>query len=183
MMPDDVSVLLRRRRMQAGLSLRHVAKRSGIAAAALSAMERGESSPTLASLHKVLGALGTDLQEFFSSQVQTDRDAVFPVEGMQVVRDKHRTYTFLLPKRKDIRLEMISESILPGEEAEWESLDTDTACVVLSNGPARLEIERQPSWILKRGMAFYIKAGTKHRTTNTGAKPLKLLTVLYPPRY
>ena len=183
MKPDEIGGLLRRRRTQAGMSVRELATRSGVAAAALSAVERGESSPTLATLHRVLKALGTDLQEFFSSQVRTEHDMVFPVEAMEVASDEKRTYVFLLPKREDIGFEMIQEAILPGEEGEWETLDSDVAGVVLSSGPARLEIHGQPSWALKKGMAFYIKSGTKHRAINAGTKPLKLITVFYPPRY
>jgi len=182
--PDDLGAQVRLLRERAGLSLRELSRKAGMSAAALSAVEHGRSSPTLATLHKVLGALGTGFQDFFAGTDAPSEEPVFRRAGRREVRDAHRRYEFLFPKRGDVRFELVSETIAAAEgRVQWETHDCDMGGVVLSGGPARLEIEGVGEWELRRGDAFYVKAGQKHRATNRGRAPLKLITAWYPPRY
>ena len=171
-------------RQKRGISLRELGRLAGISPASLSAIEKGTSSPTLATLQKVLKALGTDFSEFFSDTMRPDNAAVFPAAGMRCIEDANRKYALLFPKGSDLRFEMIDETILPGDrEGEWEIHDFDIGGVLLEGGPMRLEIFRQGRWDLNVGDAFYVKAGMKHRAGNRGKGPLRLITVADPPRY
>jgi len=172
---------LRKRR---GISLRSLSQQAGLSAASLSAIERGVNSPTLATLHKILRTLSTDFAGFFSNSVNDGRAPVFPRENMKSLEDAHRQCVLLLPRRGDIRFEMLSETLLPGEaEPEWEVHDFDVGGWVMDGGPMQLEIENVGEWMARKGDAFHIKAGLKHRARNCGRRPLRLVTVIYPPRY
>jgi transcriptional regulator with XRE-family HTH domain len=175
---------LKQLRNQHGMSLRDLAKAADMAPASLSAIESGQSSPTLASFHKLLKALGTDFNAFFSNESAGEPLPVFPSGTMQLLEDVHRTYRMLLPRRDDLRFEMISEVISVTEgEGEWETHDCDVGGVLIEGGPVRLDLEDKGSWTLKEGDAFYIHARQKHRAVVTGSKPAKLITVYDPPRY
>ncbi len=155
---------LKRLRNQSGLTLREVAKLCGIAASYLSNLERGGSSPTLATLTKILHALGSDLESFFSEANGIEASGpVFRRNEMRVVSDASRRYTFLLPRRKDIKVELLDEYTMPGEnDPEFESFACDVAGVLLS-GSLELEIEGEENQVLCPGDSFYITAHKRHR--------------------
>jgi transcriptional regulator with XRE-family HTH domain len=181
--PDELGASLRRLRREAGMGLRELARAAGTSAAALSAVERGASSPTLATLHKVLRALGTDFAGFFGAGAESDSPVFLPRQ-MRTIADAHRRYTLVFPRRRDIRFQMLIETLSPREQAsEWETHECDFGGRVLSGGPARLEIEGMGQWTLRNNFAFYVRAGQRHRALNLGRRPLKLITVWYPPRY
>lgn len=184
MVPKELGGNIRRLRTEAGIGLRQLCRLADISPASLAAIEKGDSSPTLATLHKVLKALGTDFAEFFASSAEDAESPVFSSKEMHSVSDKHREYIFLLPKRPDMRFEIIHETIAASEsKSEWEVHDCDVGGVILSGGPACLEIERQGEWSLRQGDSFYVKAGFKHRLINLGKRAIKQITVMDPPRY
>lgn len=181
---SHVAERLRRMRQELGLSLRALGRRAGITAPALTAIESGRSSPSLATLHKLLRALDSDMAAFFKHPVADAPGPVFPAAGHQTMRDGYRTYAFLLPRRRGLRFEMLFETLLPGETAaEWEIHDCDMGCYVLRGGPLKLELQGVGAWTLRRGDAFYVKKGEFHRAMNLGRRPVELITVLDPPRY
>lgn len=174
---------LRRLRQQEGMTLRELSRCAKVSPASLSAIERGESSPTLASLQKILRALGTDFAKFFTAANASDAAPVFSAGDMHAVEDAYRRYVFLLPRRSDIPFEMVHETISPsGGEDEWETHDCNMGGIVLS-GTGQLEVDGREAWPLHRGDAFFIRAGQRHRAVNTGRGPMRLLTVWHPPRY
>ena len=171
-------------RQKAGISLRELSRRADMSPAALSAIENGLSSPTLATLEKILRGLGTSFASFFTALNAEDNECVFRASNMSSVSDANRTYTLLFPKRDDLKFEIISEIISPTEkEAEWEVHDFDIGGTILQGGPVRIEIEGKGQWELNEGDAFYIKSGQKHRATNISELPVKQVTVAYPPKF
>lgn len=63
----DVGGLIRGIREQRGYSQRTLAERSGLSANAISRIERGDSSPTVSSLHQLAAALGVPIVDFFET--------------------------------------------------------------------------------------------------------------------
>lgn len=183
MEPKDLGRGIRNRRIESGIGLRQLSRMADISPASLTAIEKGQSSPVLATLHKVLKALGTDFAEFFTNSTEK-HSVVFASKEMSSVCDKHREYIFLLPKGQNMRFEMVHETIGPGEKKpQWEVHDCDLGGVILSGGPGQLEIEGLGRWTVRRGDSFYIKAGFKHRLVNLGKRAIKQITVMDPPRY
>ena len=147
-------------------------------------LERGGSSPTLATLHKILIALNTSMMDFFAEPAPSAAAGmVFRREEMRCVADARRRYTFLLPRRDDVKVEMLDEYLLPGErDPEFETHPCDVGGVVLT-GMVELEVEGQEAELLRAGDGMYIPAGRKHRGRCAGAEPARLITVYYPPNY
>jgi transcriptional regulator with XRE-family HTH domain len=166
------------------MGLRQLCRLADISPASLTAIEKGQSSPTLATLQKILKALGSSFSEFFTNTIETPAEPVWRRKDMRTAADDYRRYTFLLPKSHDKRFEMISETILPTEpEAEWELHECDVGGVIINGGPAQLEIQGQGTWKIRKGDSFYVRAGLKHRLLNLGRGPIKQITVMDPPRY
>ncbi|MFA5206242.1 MAG: helix-turn-helix domain-containing protein [Lentisphaeria bacterium] len=182
MSPEEFGRQLKLLRHRLDLNLRELSRRSGVAASTLSAIEQGKTSPTLATVDKLLEALGVDFASFFAGGADSAAGQVFTADHMQKVQDAHRTYQFLLPAREDIKVEMLHEVINPSEkDSEWETHPYDLAGWMAAGDTMRLEIQEVGRWDLRPGDAWYIKAGQLHRATNTGAAPMEIITVI-PPR-
>ena len=180
----EVGKLIRESRERVQMSLRELSGRAGISPSSLSMIEHGRNSPTLATLQKLLKALGTDFAEFFANADTFEKEPVFRCADMRVIKDAYRQYTLLFPKRDDLKFEMVRETISHREpEGEWEVHDFDIGGVVLQGGPLRLEIEGVGEWEIRAGDALYIEAGRKHRASNAGDRPSELVTVAYPAKY
>ena len=184
MEPSQLGKQIRDLRLAKKCGLRELGRAAEMSPAALIAIEKGTSNPTLATLHKVLRALGTDFSQFFATESSPESAPVFPPDLMRPIRDAHREYRLLFPRRRDIQFQMVTETLAPTEEeSEWEVHDCDMGGLLLSKGELRLEFLGEGEWTLRQGFAFYVKAGQRHRARNSGRRPLQLLTVWYPPRY
>jgi len=71
----DVPARLRELREGQRMSMRALAKKSGLSANALSMIERGRASPSVSTLNKLADALGLSITEFFG-HVQNRQDVV-----------------------------------------------------------------------------------------------------------
>jgi len=179
---STLGVRLKGLRTAQDLSLRQLAERAGVAASYLSAVERSKLSPTIALLGRVLAALGTDLATLFTEEQAAQERFVYHREAMQTVDDGGRRYTFIFPRRDDIHLEVLDEVLLPGEMPEYEELTVDLAGYVLS-GALLLEIESVGVFEVAAGNAFYIPAGHPARGRCLQETPVRIITMMTPPRY
>ena len=181
---DNFGSTIRQMRLETRIGLRELSRLAEISPASLNAIEKGRSSPTLATLHKILKALGTSFAEFFANSNGPSQTPVFARKQMHSAADKHRQYVFLTPAREDMKFQMVHETIAASEaQTEWEVHECNVGGVILSGGPGRLEIEGQGEWTVRKGDSFYIKAGQKHRLVNLGKRPIKQITVMDPPKY
>lgn len=175
---NDAGRRLRAHRLQAHLSMRELARRAGVAVSFLSNVEAGRVSPSLASLRKVLAALGTDLEPFFANGLPATAGNVFRRQAMRRVMDPSRSYTFVLPPRSDIGIILFDEELFGGHDhPEFEALSGDLAGYVLT-GELVLEIRGEPVQTLEPGDAFFVPAGTPVRGwCGDDASSTRLITV------
>ncbi|MEN6385756.1 MAG: XRE family transcriptional regulator [Phycisphaerales bacterium] len=174
----DLGIILKKLRTEKGIGLRQLSRQADISPASLIAIEKGTSSPTLATLGKILNELGYDLADFFVLSKKKTDTPVSLQSGMQSLSDKNRIYKYLLAKTAKRRFILVHETIAPTEkQSEWEQHVYDLAGTILSGGSAELEIENEGKWKIKAGDAFYIHAHQKHRLVNLSKTPLKLIIV------
>lgn len=176
--------MLVRLRKKQGVSLRQLSRKAGLSSASLFAIEKGRCSPTMATLHKLLRAMGTNFTDFFGALAPATTASVFRGSKAHTVDDKLRHAVFHFPKRQDLKFEIMEGWMQPSKSAVvWETHDFDLGGVILEGGPIRLEIKTVGHWMLNKGDAFYIKAGLKHRGINLGKQPMHQVTVASPPKY
>lgn len=122
----NVGAHIRAIREARGLSLRALAKESGLSLNAISLIERGENSPTVASLHQISGALGASIGDLFRDEdeqstihVTPDARATYRRHGMVMeslgagLRDQ-RLQPFLITVEPDMAVER--PVVHPGQE-------------------------------------------------------------------
>jgi quercetin dioxygenase-like cupin family protein len=101
---------------------------------------------------------------------------------MHSTADKKRCYTFILPRRKNIKMEMLEEEYRPGERPEFETINSDLAGYLIT-GEMLLEIRGKDPQPLRAGDAFYVPAGTPVRGRCVKSDYARLITVHVPPNY
>lgn len=177
-----VGARLRNLRLRCHLSMRELAEKAGVSASYISAVESERISPTIVTLRKLLLGLDCDLGLFFSNDASASDGYVFRRERMHAVEDPGRSYAFVLPRRPDIRYEVLDEQLRAGEKPEFEALPSDVAGYVL-RGTLQLEIEGESLLTLRTGDAFYIPAGRASRGFCADEGPIRLISIQSPPTY
>ncbi|MDO5630204.1 MAG: cupin domain-containing protein [Paracoccus sp. (in: a-proteobacteria)] len=79
----DVGARLRQLRIEAGLSQRGLADSSGVPHGQVSMIETNRSSPSVASLRKILGGLGLTMSEFFEPDTPAAQTVFFRPQDMR----------------------------------------------------------------------------------------------------
>jgi transcriptional regulator with XRE-family HTH domain len=175
-MDTDAGRRLRALRLRAHLSMRELARQAGVAVSCVSNIEAGRLSVSLATLRKLLLALGTDLGPFFADELPAPSGWVFRRRQMCAMTDAGRCYTLVLPARPDIGLIMLDEELFAGEKPDFESLSGDLAGYVLT-GELQFELQGDAPQVLQPGDAFYIPAGRAARGRCARGESVRLVTV------
>lgn len=170
-------------RLRSSMSLRQLAREAQVAVSYVSSIEKDAVSPTLTTLRKVLNALGTDLATFFANDDSHSQSHIFRKGAMKMASDAHREYTFVLPHRQDINMEIMDESFHYSEQLpEFETIESDLSGYVLK-GEIVIEIGVDAPGVLKSGDAFYVPANTRVRGYCQKNKSARLLTFMNSPKY
>lgn len=180
----DVGQRLKLLRERCGLSLRQFGQRAGVTAGMISFIERGRNSPSIATLHKILSALNTDVATFFAeAQQESGAGPVFARENMQDICDKTRCHTIVFPRKRGILLQLFDERVQPvRRRPEYETLTMDVAGYLIS-GQFVIEIKGERPKTLRPGDAFYIPKGVEHRGYASGGQQARLISAHYPAKY
>lgn len=182
MNPDNYGLRVQALRLRSGLSVRQLAVRAGVSAGMVSLVERGRTTPSLATVQKMLSALGTDLGAFFTEDQKDQTGPVYLREHMKTLRDQTRSYALVFPQRADIALQLFDETLNPGERPEFETLACDVGGYVLV-GTMTLVVKGQKPLQMRPGDAFYLSKGTTHRGFAASDEPVRLLSFCCPPNY
>jgi transcriptional regulator with XRE-family HTH domain len=184
--PDDLSMTgdatflvglrIRVLREQHGLSLRALAQRCGLSVNAISKIERGENSPTVASLHLLASALRVPITEFF--QAASDQKAVHVKRNLRLRSQQNgigieslgtglrnqqlEPFLLTLDERAGQESRLISH---PGQEFAY--------CI---QGEVEYEIGDE-SYHLDAGDSLLFEASQPHRIRNVAIMPSIILLV------
>ena len=101
----EIGKKLKELRLQNDLTLRDLASRSELTKGFLSQVERGQTTPSIATLEDILEALGSNLSDFFREEEETQ--IVFP------------TQDFFVDSRNIIRLSGLSRML---RKTRWSRL-------------------------------------------------------------
>ena len=174
---------LRNLRLGCGLSMRQLAREAGVTYSYISGVESGKVSPTIAMLRKILVAMDTGLGAFFTDEANGTEGNVFRRKDMRAAEERTRRYVFMLPRRRDMHIELTEESVFPGDTEDFETLSSDISGTVVE-GELLLELHGAEPQILLPGDGFHVPAGRPLRGRSASAeKPVRLVCAYFPPRY
>lgn len=176
---------LRNLREQRKLSLRALARESGLALSYLSALEHGKNSITVANLKKILDALGTSLTAFFGQEPPPPSKIVYRRDELAEIAGSSAGLSFreVAAGRPGRALQLILENYAPGA-------DTGPGCYrheaeeagLVIKGKLELTVGEQ-TFVLGPGDAYYFDSRLPHRVRNIGKGPAQAVSVNTPPSF
>ncbi len=174
----DVGQRLRVLREERNISMRALARRSGLSANALSMIERGKTSPSVSTLSKLATALEVPVMAFFRSEPRRD-DIVF-----RKANERTRV-TFPGGLWEGLGGEVFSgrlEAIMLTLEADGSSgphgmIHTGQEFVFCTGGQLEYEVEGQ-LFLLEAGDSLIFSARFVHRWRNPGQELTHAIIVI-----
>ena len=155
---------LRSARQERGLTLRQVAKSSGLTAAFLSQLERGDTSASVSSLVNIAAALGIEVTSLFekpSSTLVRRGERVPSMLGGEGVVD------YVLTPEAEKRAQVIETHLDPGGYADKElyTRGGDLLVCVVQSGTLEMRIEDERI-LLHAGDAITLDPKVPHTWSN-----------------
>lgn len=181
--PVDLGRRLRELRQAAGLSLRELSRRSGIAVSFLSALERGKTNVTVVNLKAILDVFGQTLGDFFGGSAAPPAKIVYRREELVEISGQAKGLSFreVAAGRPGRLLQLLVKRYEPGATTGEKPYrhGAQEAGVVL-RGTLELILEGEV-YRLRAGDAFYFDSSRPHRFRNPGRVPVDLVSVNTPP--
>ncbi len=174
----DVGMRLRQLRTERGKSMRALARSSALSTNALSMIERGRTSPSVSTLHKLAEALEVPITAFF--RLEPPRQAI-------VFRRAAERKQVALPQGQWEGLggETFSGSMEPFllqldlncGSGPFGMIHSGNEFVMCLNGQVEYEVEHE-KFLLNQGDTLLFSAQYQHKWRNAGSVPAQLLVVL-----
>jgi DNA-binding XRE family transcriptional regulator len=174
----DVGDRLRELRQERGMSMRGLARASGLSTNALSMIERGRTSPSVSTLHKIAGALEVPVTAFF--RLEPPRQAVVfcGVDGRKRIPFPRGLWEGLGGEHFVGGVEPFMITLESGASSgPFGMLHTGHEFVICLSGQLEYEIENE-RYSLTAGDSLLLAAQKRHRWRNPGKGTANALIVL-----
>lgn len=178
---EPLSVIVRRLRRQAGLTLSELGKRSGISSSALSKIENGQMSPTYDTMQRLADGLGIDITDLFAGQRRQSTGRLTITRRGNGVRQSIAQYDYEMlcadVRRKQF-VPMLA-TIKANDLKDFPNLvshDGEEFIFVL-DGRVTLNTEHYSPMMLEAGDCCYFDSTMGHAVVSTGNAPATILWV------
>lgn len=180
----DLGDRLKTLRKKRGMSQRELAKKAGVTNSTISLIEQNRVSPSIASLKKVLDGLPMTLADFFTGDIEHNREQVFfvPEEQPDLGSDGIRYFLVgsSLPQRQ---MTFMHEFYEPGSDSGEEMLSHEgEESGVVIRGQIEVSVGAELR-VLGPGEAYYFDCRQPHRFRNIGVELCELVTASTPPSF
>lgn len=180
-----LGIRLRALRKSKRSSLKEVAKLAEVSESFLSQVERGLTSPSIASLRRICVALGENMGALFSDDVESNQSDPRLVR----VKDRRRIFrpdgsaNYLITPKMSQHLEIHHNIIAPHRNsgAEPYAHEGEEECVYVLEGTLHFEWDNQ-SYELDAGDAILIDPKIDHSFSNNTDESASVLWVISPAR-
>ena len=178
---DDVGRRVRLLRQRKGMSARQLAERSSLTAAYISRLENEKLSPTVATLNRIMQAMGESISALFEAESH---------DGPVVRRDERASLRsrgvadYRLTPASATRLEVLETLVEPGQTS-GEQLHThagEEESVIVLEGSLMLRFE-DAEYLLHEGDAATFACHRPHQFANPGRIRSRVLWIFTPAVY
>ncbi len=169
---------LRKLRKEQNLTQLELAQQVGITNGQISTIERGVSSPSLATLHRIAQALNVPMTEFFEDERQREVELVRKGKGRKVAGNRENASIEVLCARSTagafnvmfLELESGELRLSPRPSAP------DEYFLYVLRGKGEIQMEGD-SYVVDPGDSIFVKAQKDQVIRNVGADELRILLV------
>ncbi|MEW6261488.1 MAG: XRE family transcriptional regulator [Thermodesulfobacteriota bacterium] len=188
----ELTERLKELRQTQGLTLKALAKKSGISITYLNQIERGKSNPSIGTLRKIAAAMNTtfaSLMGFEEASTPPGKNADNQVMIVRKDRRKALLYpgnlrkAFLLTPDLQRKLEVLLTQEEPQEmeEEEWYRHEGEEFGFIIE-GNYEVTIENK-TYLLNEGDSIYFPSHLPHKMRCIGEKKALTLWVITPPSF
>lgn len=168
-------------RLEKGLSIRGLAKQSGLTHPFIAMVERNETSPSVSSLKKILSVLDVTLSDFFSDRDSLDRVAFYRADDLVELADGEQvSYRQVGANLRNAQMMLLHERYAPGASTgdDGYSHQAEEGGVIIQG---RLEITvGNVSETLGPGDAYYFDSTLPHRMENVSDEQCIVVSAVTP---
>ncbi|MVA25014.1 XRE family transcriptional regulator (plasmid) [Agrobacterium vitis] len=178
----SLSVILRKLRKNAGLSIGELAERSTLAPSTLSKIENAQMSPTYETILSLASGLGVDVSELFahkpSSPVSGRRAVTRAGEGSKL-KTSHYEYELLCADIANKKIIPLLTRINAHSVQEFETLVVHPGeeFVYVLEGSVTLHTDLYSPTVLNAGDSCYFDSMMGHALVSTSSEPATILWV------
>jgi transcriptional regulator with XRE-family HTH domain len=179
----DMGGRLREIRERFGLSQRALATRADVTNGMISLVEKNRSSPSVATLKKILDVFPMSLAEFFASG-QAEQPAIFfRADDLVEIGGGAISYRQVGSSLQHRALQILHERLQPGADTGSAMLrhDGEEGGVVV-RGEIELTVG-MATRILRAGDAYAFSSKVPHRFRNLGEEPCEIVSACTPPSF
>jgi len=174
----DVGSRLRQMRTDRGMSMRALARKSGLSTNALSMIERGRTSPSVSTLYKLAGALEVPITAFFRLEPPKQEIVFQRASQRKRVPFPRGIWEGLGGETFIGQVEPFIITLeVGGESGPYGMLHTGSEFVICLEGQIEYEVEGE-TFILNPGDNLLFAAQHRHRWQNIGESTAKVIIVL-----
>lgn len=169
-------------RTQKGLTQEELADRAELTKGFISQLERDVTSPSITTLVDILTALGTDLKDFFSDEVDTQVVFTEPDYFEKTDENLGNKIEWIIPNAQKNMMEPIKVTLnaggstypdIPHEGEEFGYVLSGTITIVVGNKRYRA----------KKGESFYFTPASSHHIENRTKSTAVFIWVSTPPTF
>ncbi|HCQ66826.1 MAG TPA: XRE family transcriptional regulator [Rhodobacteraceae bacterium] len=179
----DTGGRLKALRQAAGLSQRQLAERAGVPHGQISMIETGRSSPSVASLRRILGGLGTSMSAFFEPDETPPQKVFFRAGALTDLTGRLGTGVAIAQVGDALAhgLQLLTETYAPGADTGEAMLDHE-GCEggIVVAGEIEVTVGDQQV-VLGPGDAYLFDSRAPHRFRNPGPVPARIISACTPP--
>lgn len=178
----DLGGAVRYKRIARGLSQRQLAEKGGLTHATIANVESNRSSPSVATLARILDVLGMTFNEFFSFEPPPMDRIFYRPEAMIPLATGSCELMQIGPGRGSAaRLQILKTRYRPGAETGPEMLqhDAEEGGVVIS-GQIELTVGERTE-VLAAGDGYLFNSNIPHRFRNSGDVDCVMVAACTPP--
>ncbi len=186
----DVGARLKALRHQYGLSQRQLAEHASVPHGQISMIETNKSSPSVASLRKILGGFGISMSEFFEPDATASQHPFFTPSELRdltshLYKDSKSTEHVITIKQigdaKLHGLQILQERYEPGADTGASMIEHEASegGIVIS-GEIEITVGNDIR-VLKAGDAFLFNSREPHRFRNISDRACEVISACTPP--
>lgn len=179
----DIGERLRQIRERYGLSQRALATRADVTNGMISMIEKNRSSPSVATLKKILDGFPMSLAEFFAVGQSEQPKIFFSAAELVEIAGGPISYRQVGSNLQGKAIQLIHERLMPGADTGADMLrhEAEESGIVIG-GEMELTVGLQTR-VLKAGDAYYFDSRIPHRFRNLGTKPCEVVSACSPPTF
>lgn len=176
----NLGLRLKMVRVQAGLSQRELARRSGLTNAGISLIESNQNSPSVASLKKVLDGIPISMSEFFALEAPVHDEIFFEAQNLLPLSQGKVNFWQVGDAQKH-NLQILYECYKPSADTGKSMLQHESEeGGVIVEGEIELTVGERIK-ILKKGDAYLFDSRIPHRFRNIGTSNCIIVSACTPP--